>query len=67
MDVLTRERRMKTKVTCVRFIVLKKGGQFLKPFLDDTPYLFFKRKKDAMMAYPNNPVRKATVTISIGV
>jgi nitrogenase molybdenum-iron protein alpha/beta subunit len=26
---------------------VKKGGQYVKPFIDDTPYLLFKRMKDA--------------------
>jgi hypothetical protein len=35
------------KVSIDRFAIVKKGGQYVKPFLDDTPYLLFKRKKDA--------------------
>jgi len=26
---------------------VKKGGQYVKPFIDDAPYLLFKRMKDA--------------------
>lgn len=26
---------------------MKKGGQYVKPFIDDAPYLLFKRMKDA--------------------
>jgi hypothetical protein len=29
---------------------MKKGGQYVKPFLDDAPYLFFKTKRDAEKA-----------------
>jgi len=35
------------KVSTNRFAILKKGGQYAKPFLDDSPYLLFKRKKEA--------------------
>jgi len=35
------------KVSTNRFAILKKGGQYVKPFLDDSPYLLFKRKKEA--------------------
>ena len=35
------------KISTNRFAILKKGGQYVKPFLDDSPYLLFKRKKEA--------------------
>jgi len=35
------------KVSNIRFAIVRKGGQYVKPFLDDTPYLLFKRKMDA--------------------
>jgi hypothetical protein len=35
------------KVSTNRFAIIKKGGQYVKPFLDDSPYLLFKRMKDA--------------------
>jgi len=35
------------KVSTERFAIVKKGGQYVKPFLDDSPYLFFRRKMDA--------------------
>jgi hypothetical protein len=40
---------MKT-VRAHRFAIMKKGGQYVKPFLDDAPYLFFKTKRDAEKA-----------------
>ena len=38
------------KVSTNRFAIVKKGGQYVKPFIDDTPYLLFKRMKDAQAA-----------------
>ena len=35
------------KVSTNRFAVVKKGGQYVKPLIDDAPYLLFKRRKDA--------------------
>ena len=35
------------KVSTNRFAIIKKGGQYVKPFIDDAPYLLFKTKKDA--------------------
>ena len=35
------------KVSTNRFAIVKKGGQYVKPFIDDSPYLLFRRKKDA--------------------
>ena len=35
------------KISNIRFAIVKKGGQYVKPFLDDTPYLLFKRKSSA--------------------
>jgi len=35
------------KVSTNRFAIVKKGGQYVKPFLDDAPYLLFRRMKDA--------------------
>ena len=40
---------MKT-VHATRFVIVKKGGQYVKPFSDDSPYLFFKTKRDAETA-----------------
>jgi hypothetical protein len=36
------------KTMCERFAIIKKGGQLVKPFADETPYLLFKRKMDAV-------------------
>ena len=36
------------KILTERFAIIKKGGQYVKPFIDDTPYLLFKRKMDAL-------------------
>lgn len=38
------------KVVSYRFAIIKKGGQYVKPFVDDSPYLYFKTKKDALSA-----------------
>jgi hypothetical protein len=38
------------KRVAYRFAIVKKGGQYVKPFLDDSPYLFFKTKRDAFKA-----------------
>jgi hypothetical protein len=38
------------KRTAYRFAIIKKGGQYVKPLLDDSPYLFFKTKRDAAKA-----------------
>ena len=38
------------KRTAYRFAIIKKGGQYAKPLLDDSPYLFFKTKRDAIKA-----------------
>ena len=38
------------KVVAYRFAIVKKGGQYVKPFLDDSPYLFFNTKRDAVSA-----------------
>jgi hypothetical protein len=35
------------KVSTNRFAIMKKGGQYVKPYIDDSPYLLFKRMKDA--------------------
>jgi hypothetical protein len=35
------------KVSNDRFAIVKKGGQYVKPLIDDSPYLLFKRRKDA--------------------
>jgi hypothetical protein len=35
------------KVSTERFALVGKGGQYVKPSLDDSPYLFFRRKMDA--------------------
>jgi hypothetical protein len=35
------------KVSTNRFAIVKKGGQYVKPLIDDAPYLLFKRRKDA--------------------
>jgi hypothetical protein len=40
---------MKT-VHTTRFAIVKKGGQYVKPFIDDSPYLFFKTKREAEQA-----------------
>jgi hypothetical protein len=34
------------KILTERFAILK-GGQYVKPLIDDTPYLLFKRELDA--------------------
>jgi hypothetical protein len=38
------------RVVAYRFVIIKKGGQYVKPYIDDSPYLFFKTKKDALSA-----------------
>ena len=38
------------KVVAYRFAIVKKGEQYVKPYIDDSPYLFFKRKRDAVKA-----------------
>jgi hypothetical protein len=38
------------RVVAYRFAIIKKGGQYVKPFIDDSPYLFFKTKRDALKA-----------------
>jgi hypothetical protein len=35
------------RISTNRFAIVKKGGQYVKPFIDDAPYLLFKRKKSA--------------------
>jgi hypothetical protein len=35
------------KVSTERFALVGKGGQYVKPFIDDTPYLLFKTKREA--------------------
>jgi hypothetical protein len=35
------------KILTERFAIIKKGGQYVKPLVDDTPYLLFKRELDA--------------------
>lgn len=35
------------RVSTNRFAIVKKGGQYVKPFIDDAPYLLFKTKRDA--------------------
>jgi hypothetical protein len=56
------------KVSTDRFAIVKKGGQYVKPFIDDTPYLLFKRMKDAeatllMDRHSMHKVVKVRVTI----
>lgn len=38
------------RVVAYRFAIIKKGGQYVKPLLDESPYLFFKTKRDALKA-----------------
>ena len=35
------------RVSTNRFAILKKGGQYVKPFIDDAPYLLFRTRTDA--------------------
>jgi len=35
------------RVSTNRFAIIKKGGQYVKPFIDDSPYLLFRRKNEA--------------------
>ena len=35
------------KVSTNRFAIMKKGGQYVKPYIDDSPYLLFRRKSEA--------------------
>ena len=35
------------KVSTERFAIVKKGGQYVKPFLDESPCLLFKRRLSA--------------------
>lgn len=52
------------KVSTDRFAIVKKGGQYVKPFIDDAPYLLFKRKKDAEATLiMDHKVVKVRVTI----
>ena len=37
------------RIMTERFAVVGKNKKYLKPFIDDTPYLLFKTKKDAEM------------------
>lgn len=49
------------KVSTDRFAIVKKGGQYVKPFLDDSPYLLFRTKKDAEKCILMNLPRDYTV------
>jgi len=40
------EKHMK-KIMTERFAIVGKNNLYVKPFVDDTPYLLFKTKKDA--------------------
>ena len=56
------------KVSTNRFAIVKRGGQYVKPLLDDAPYLLFKRMKDAeatllMDRVSTHKVVKVRVTI----
>jgi hypothetical protein len=35
------------RISTNRFAIIKKGGQYVKPLIDDSPYLLFKTKKEA--------------------
>ena len=35
------------RVSTNRFAIMRKGGQYVKPFYDNSPYLLFKTKKEA--------------------
>ena len=43
-------RKTMKKTVSYRFAIVKKGGQYAKSLIDDSPYLFFKRKRDALKA-----------------
>jgi hypothetical protein len=49
------------KVSTNRFAIVKKGGQYAKPFIDDSPYLLFRRRIDAEACAQMD--RKNTYTI----
>ena len=38
------------RVATHRFAIVKNGRQYVKPFLDYSPYLFYKTKRDALKA-----------------
>jgi hypothetical protein len=37
------------RIMTERFAIVGKNKKYLKPFIDDTPYLLFRTKKDAEM------------------
>lgn len=41
-----------------RFAIVDKHGHYAKPFIDDTPYLLFKTKKDAELCIAMEPFNK---------
>ena len=43
----TKKEKHMRKILTQRFAILKKGGQYLKPVVDDTPYLLFKTEAEA--------------------
>lgn len=56
------------KISTERFAIVGKNKKYLKPFIDDTPYLLFKTKKDAEMCMVMEPpnsynIIKVQVTI----
>jgi hypothetical protein len=55
------------KILTERFAIIKKGGQYVKPFIDDTPYLLFKRKIDALncMVLDKNDYKVVRVRVTI--
>lgn len=42
-----------------RWAVVKQGGQYVKPAIDDVPIILFKNKRDAIAYANNNPKWKA--------
>jgi hypothetical protein len=58
------------KIMCERFAIIKKGGQLVKPFVNEIPYLLFRRKMDAMTCViferpGTHKVVKVKVTIEV--
>jgi len=59
------------RISTNRFAIVKKGGQYVKPFIDDVPYLLFKRKIDAedgkarLLMNQNNTYKIVKVKVTI--
>jgi len=49
------------KIMTQRFALVGKNNKYAKPFIDDTPYLLFKTKKDAEACVLMEPLNKYKV------